>query len=185
MKASILVAYASRLGSTKEVAEAIAGSLRRRWVEVDVRSVSEVRDLETYRAVILGSAVRGGKWLPEALDFLEANRETLRRVPLAYFQVCMTLQQDTPATRAKARSFLGPVRAMLEPLEAESFAGKLEYARAPLVMRLVMRLIRTPEGDWRDWTAIRAWAERLYERFAFPVTAAPVVVLETASPRPN
>jgi menaquinone-dependent protoporphyrinogen oxidase len=171
MNTRILIVYATRSGSTREVAEVIGATLEQRGADADVREVAQVRDLASYSAVIVGSAIRGAKWLPEALGFVNANRDALSRVPLAYFQVCMTLMEDTPETRAKARTFLEPVCAMIQPLEAESFAGKIEYRNAPFVMRALMRLIRTPEGDRRDWNAIRDWAGRVYERFSPPVGA--------------
>ena len=92
----ILVAYASRAGSTREVAEAIGQTLSEHGARAEVRSVTDITDLRPYRAVILGSAVHAGKWLPEAVKFVERYRTDLLRTPLVYFLVCGTLREDTP-----------------------------------------------------------------------------------------
>ena len=70
MSRRTLVAYASRAGSTAEVAEAIGRTLAEDGAQVDVRLVKEVADLSPYRAVVAGSAIQGGKWLPEAMQFV-------------------------------------------------------------------------------------------------------------------
>jgi len=84
----ILVAYAGRCGSTAEVAEAIGRTIADGKTAVDVQRVQDVTDLTRYRAVVLGSAVRVGKWLPEAMEFIKAHQSLLNRMPVAYFQVC-------------------------------------------------------------------------------------------------
>src|SRR5678816_1278336 len=87
----ILVTYGSRAGSTMEVAQAIAKTLGEAGAQVDVISMQEVRDLSPYQAVIVGSAIRKAKWLPEAIQFIRTHQETLMHKPLAMFTVCITL----------------------------------------------------------------------------------------------
>src|SRR5512139_3124731 len=86
-----LVTYASRLGSTAGVAEAVGRALAGCGAEVDVLPMEAVGDLSSYRAVVAGSAIRGGEWLPEAMQFVRANRSALSQKPFASFLVCMTL----------------------------------------------------------------------------------------------
>ena len=102
--------------------------------------VKEVMDLSPYRAVIVGSAVRYGKWLPEAVDFVAKNQAALVKVPAAFFLVSGFLKENTPEMRAKVSAFLNPVRKILQPGKEGLFAGK------------------TGKGDWRNWDQIRAWA---------------------------
>ena len=73
----ILIAYASACGSTGEVAEAIGQELCSAGAAVDVRLAKRVSDLGPYRAVVVGSAIRMGRWLPEAVKFVETHREAL------------------------------------------------------------------------------------------------------------
>ena len=142
MAGKILVAYATRAGSTAEVAQAMAEALRARSVgeTVDVVPVKEVADLSPYRAVIVGSAVRYGKWLPEAVDFVAMHQAALAKVPTAFFLVSGFLKTDTPEMRAKVSAFLDPVRKIMRSGKEGLFAGK------------------TAKGDWRNWDEIRAWA---------------------------
>jgi menaquinone-dependent protoporphyrinogen oxidase len=91
MSNKILVTYASRFGSTTGVAEAIGKTLAEQGVRVEVLPMKEVIDLAAYQAVVAGSAINGGEWLPEALQFVQAHQAELRNKPFAAFLVCMTL----------------------------------------------------------------------------------------------
>lgn len=157
----ILIAYASVRGSTGEVAQAVAETVTKRGFAVDLLTVKKVRDLKSYRAVVIGSAIRFGKWLSEASDFVRDHREQLAQVPTSYFTVCITLRENTAETRAKAYGFLEPVRQMLRPKSEGWFAGKIDYDRAALWERLLGKAMKIPGGDFRDWDAIRKWAEQV------------------------
>jgi menaquinone-dependent protoporphyrinogen oxidase len=165
MKDKLLVAYASKCGSTSEVAKAIGQTLANNGATVDVRQIQNVSDLNAYRAVVLGSAIRQGKWLPEAKKFVEANQQALSRVPTAYFTVCMTLSEDTEENRRKAAAYLEPVRQILKPVEEGFFAGKMDYGQLGFVERLMVERVKyVPQGDFRNWTAIQSWAQALPTR---------------------
>ena len=159
----ILVVYASKCGSTGEVAEAIGQALCEAGAAVDVRLVENVTDVSAYRAVIVGSAIRMGRWLPEAVQFVETHRETLSQMPVAYFLGCMTLAKegDAEENRRAVAAYLDPVREIVQPVDVGLFAGAMDYARLPFLFRLMMKAMGTPEGDFRDWEAIRAWAADL------------------------
>jgi len=130
-----------------------------------VRPLDKVTDLSVYRAVVLGSAIRQAKWLPEAKKFVAAHQPALSRVPTAYFTVCMTLSQDTEENRRKAVAFLEPVRQILKPVEEGFFAGKMDYGQLGLVERLMIeRVMQIPQGDFRNWAAIQTWAQALPAR---------------------
>src|SRR5512137_2127310 len=87
MKEKILVTYATRAGSTAGVAEAIGSRLAEAGGEVEVLPMQEVKDLSTYRAVVLGSAIQDRQWLPEAMDFVRQRKDELARLPVAAFLV--------------------------------------------------------------------------------------------------
>ena len=158
MTAKILVTYASRLGSTEAVAHVIAQTLSEIGEEVDIYPIHKVKDAGSYRAVIVGSAIRFGRWLPDAVEFVAENRELLNSIPTAFFTVCMTVSHDTQENRRKAASFLDPVRALVTPVDEAWFAGKLDYSQLSFLQRVVEKIQGLPEGDFRDWSAIRAWA---------------------------
>ena len=160
----ILVAYATRAGSTREVAEAIGQTLNEHGANNEVRSVTDVTDLHPYRAVILGSAIHAGRWLPEAVRFTSQHRSDLEQTPLIYFLVCGTLREDTPEHHREVLAYLDPVRAIAQPLEIGLFAGRINADHLPLLERMMVKVMRSPQGDWRDWTAIHEWAGGVADR---------------------
>lgn len=159
----VLVAYATRAGSTPQVAETIGQTLSARGAKVSVKPVTSVTDLAGYDAVIIGSAIRIGAWLPEAVEFVKANQATLSKISTAYFVVSAFMRDDTPEVRQKVSAYLDPVRQILEQKSIGLFAGKMDYGMLSLLDRfIVTNVAKVPEGDWRNWNKIRAWAEELY-----------------------
>jgi menaquinone-dependent protoporphyrinogen oxidase len=162
MTKKVLIAYASKVGSTADVADEISRVIEQGSdVVVDVKPVSRVKDVTGYDAVIVGSAIRGGKWLPSAVQFIEQHQDALKRIPVAYFVVCLTMRDDTEENRRKVIAYLDPVRKVFQPLDIGLFAGELEYEKFPLPTRLMVKLSGKPCGDFRNWDAIRAWASSL------------------------
>jgi menaquinone-dependent protoporphyrinogen oxidase len=160
----ILVTYASRLGSTADVAEAIGKTLRDSGADVDVRRMEDVTDLTPYRAVVAGSAIRGKQWLPEAMQFMQKHQAALRQKSFAAFLVCMTLAMNNGEKyRPHVATFLDPVSAMVKPMSAGLFAGVLDIGKISsfsdrLKFRISVLFGVWKEGDHRDWNAIREWA---------------------------
>ena len=167
MNDKILVAYASRAGSTAGVAEAIGKTLAEGGAQVDVLPVSEVKDLAPYRAVVVGSAIQGGVWLPEAMQFVQTHQAALSKKRCAAFLVCMTLSMRYGEKyRPHVATWLAPARALLKPVSEGLFAGaldihKISSASDRFKFRLSVLFGVWPEGDNRDWEAIRTWAENL------------------------
>ncbi len=158
----ILVTYASRYGSTAEVAQAIAAQLCARGEDVDVRSVTDVTDVSPYRAVVVGSAVRMGQWLAPAVKFVKAHRDALSQVPLASFTVHMLAVDDSEASRQKRAAYLAPVRAILAPRHEAFFTGKIDSRQFTLLDRLMTKATGSVDGDQRNWQAIRSWADQIF-----------------------
>jgi menaquinone-dependent protoporphyrinogen oxidase len=162
----ILVTYASQGGSTAGIAQAIGQTLSTHGTIVDVHPIKEVTNLGSYRAVIIGSAVHSGKWMPEAVAFVEGNQNTLQRIPTAVFQVCMMLATSNESYRRMVPDWLIPLRAQIQPFAEGSFAGALwpnKYSKLTekLGLRIFLAAIHLKAGDYRDWDAIRTWAENL------------------------
>ncbi len=158
----ILLAYASRCGSTREVAQAIAGDLERRGFPVDVRDAKTAATLAGYGAVVVGSAVRFGKWLPEASGFVERQRAGLNRLPVAFFSVHMMNTGTDEASRKAREAYTAPVRALVRPAAETFFAGRMDLARLSFGDRLIAKLKKARNEDRRDWPAIHAWASGLF-----------------------
>jgi menaquinone-dependent protoporphyrinogen oxidase len=162
MKDRILIAYASRCGSTGEVAQAMAEVLAAQGHAVDVQLAKKVQDLAPYSAVIVGSAIRMGKWLPEAAEFVTRHQARLSQLPTAFFTVHMLNLDDKPECRAAREAYIAPVRKVLTPSAEAFFAGKIELARMSLFDRLMSKAMKANDQDLRDWNKIRSWAEGLY-----------------------
>jgi menaquinone-dependent protoporphyrinogen oxidase len=154
----ILIAYASKAGSTAEIAMKMGEALTKGGRAVDVLPVAKVTGLEAYSAVILGSAIRIGKVLPEAMKFLQANQAALAHKTFSTFIVCMTLQEDTEDNRQTVNAYLDPVRALVKPASEGMFAGVMDGGKLPLFERLMMKAMKAPQGDFRKWDSILAWA---------------------------
>jgi menaquinone-dependent protoporphyrinogen oxidase len=171
MSKSILVVYGTWVGSTAEVADAVGKTLAEGGAKVDVRPAGSVKALTGYSAVVVGSAIRVGKVKPEVLDFVKSHASELRGMPTAYFVVCMTMKDDTPENRKTVDAYLDPLRAQLAPVAVGLFAGKMDYAKLGFFARIaVQHFVKVPEGDFRDWDAIRAWSRNLLPK----LTSSPV-----------
>lgn len=154
--ATILVAYASKHGSTREIAEVIAEQLRLAHLTVDLRDVAELKGVNGYDAVILGSAIYAGNWLSEAKRFAERHRAALSRLPLWLFSSGPLGDDPKPhEDPKKLAESLGPVFVR----DHRVFVGKLDEDTVGLGERLIMKAVRAPYGDFRDWDAIHNWAQ--------------------------
>ncbi len=166
MSNRILVTYASALGSTAQVADAIGRTLGEGGLAVDVQRMQDVRDLTPYQAVVAGSAIHDQQWLPEARQFVQTHRTVLASKPFAAFLVCMTLAIRNAQYREIVATWLEPVRTLVRPVSEGLFAGVLDLSQIPsfgdrLKFRFSVMLGVWGEGDHRDWNAIRDWTESL------------------------
>ena len=159
MSASILVAYATRYGSTQEVAEAIAATLREGGLAVDCRPLKEVKTLEGYTAVVVGAPLYMFHWHKDAKSFLSRHRQALMARPVAVFAMGPLKDEakDWQDVRAQLDKELLKFP-WLAPVAAEVFGGKHDPTKLTFPHNLIPALKQMPACDIRDWTAIRAWA---------------------------
>jgi len=163
MSKRVLVGYSTGTGSTAGVAEAIGETLALRGWSVDVKPLSEDPSLAGYDAAVLGSAVNGGQWLPEAMSYIRANRVALAEIPVAAFCVHI-MNAGTEAKATKRRlAYLDKVRSAVNLTDEGYFLGKGPTAEeSSRIMRWAFRAFGgSGEGDCRDWEQIRAWAAQL------------------------
>jgi menaquinone-dependent protoporphyrinogen oxidase len=160
----VLVAYASRAGSTGEIAEAIGQALCVAGAAVDVLPADEVNDVHPYQAAVVGSAAYMGRWLSAATQLVETHQEALSQIPVATFTACLTLKEDTEENRREVSAYLDPLWAQvtqIQPVAEGLFAGRLDLKNLSPAYRLIVKAMNQPEGDFRDWTKIHAWATDL------------------------
>jgi menaquinone-dependent protoporphyrinogen oxidase len=153
MELVVLVAYATRAGSTREVAEAVAAELRSHGVDARLQAACEVTDLAPYDAVVLGGALYVGRWHRDARRFLKRHRSQLDRLPLAVF--ALGPQSLEPDQVEQSRKQLERAVASVRPIATAVFGGVVDPASLPFPFN------RMPASDARDWDAIRAWSDEL------------------------
>jgi menaquinone-dependent protoporphyrinogen oxidase len=186
----VLIAYATRSGTTAEVARTIGEEMEKTETQVDVLSVDKVNGLESYDALVLGAPMILG-WHRAALRFLRKNRSSLKRIPLAVFVTCMSLTKtretsclgvpvmidenlpkppkDENRLTFKERyslvsNYLRPIlqACPVKPVSVGVFGGRLDFSHMQWwAMIFVVLILQVQAGDKRNWEAIRAWAKNL------------------------
>jgi menaquinone-dependent protoporphyrinogen oxidase len=159
---AILVAYTTRHGSTPEVAEAIAETLRARGLAVDLQPLRDVRTLNSYRAVVIGAPFYMFRWHIDAKHFLRDFQQSLAQRPTAIFArgPFEDKPEDWEGVRGQLDKELSRVP-WLKPVSVEIVGGKFDPATLRFPFNLIPGLRALPVSDLRDWNAIRAWADDL------------------------
>jgi menaquinone-dependent protoporphyrinogen oxidase len=162
MSNSVLAAYATIYGSTQEVAERVAATLREQGLAVDLQAARQVRSLDPYSAVVLGAPLYMFHWHNDALHFLSRHRASLVRKPVAIFALgpLNNVEKEFQEARAQLDKELARFPWLL-PVAVEIFGGKLEPARFRFPHNLIPVMRNMPPSDIRDWAAIRTWASNL------------------------
>ena len=160
----VLVAYATKKGSTREVAEAVASRLAERGLPVEIKPVGRVSGPGEVDAVVLGAALYMGRLHADARRFLAGNEAVLATLPFAVFAMGpRTLAEtDVASSRGQLDAALAKVPD-LHPVGVAVFGGVLD----PSEHRFPFS--RMPATDARDWNAIRSWADGV----AVELSAAP------------
>ncbi len=172
MNRKILVAYATRYGSTQQVAEQVAATLRDCGLAADLSPMRQVSSLDGYRAVVLGTPIYMGHWHKDTNIFLSRYREALTGgLPVAIFAggpITKGDEKEWQEVRKQLDQELAKF-AWLAPIAVEIVAGRFDPAKLHLSDRLIAGLPASPlhgmpASDLRDWKAIRAWASNLAEK---------------------
>ncbi len=180
---TVLVAYASKYGATRGIADRIADTLRQMGKAVEVKPVGAVGDIGGYEAFVIGSAVYSGSWMPEATEFVRSHSATLAVRPVWLFssgplgakvREAEGQQRDEGEVLGQIKVFgskrtihwplpkeVIEFRGSIGPREHEMFFGALDHKNLPFAERIAIKAVGGMEGDFRDWRAIEAWAETI------------------------
>lgn len=158
---TVLVAYASKRGSTREIAETVAATLRREGLGVCLERAEDVPNLERYDAVVIGSAVYMRPWRGDARHFLKKHRKALRQKP---FWVFSSGPVGDPAKGNPEWTEPPAIIAKVEELggrEHVVFGGCLPSEPSGQTEEALVRVTPKELRDRRDWGQIRDWAHQI------------------------
>lgn len=163
MDKQVLVAYATKHGSTAEISARIGRALQDAGLTTDVMPVDDVSDVTRYTAVVLGSAVYVGRWRKEATRFLEEHEAALAQRDVWLFSSGPTGEGD-PVEQLEGWRLpekLQPAADRIGPHDIAVFQGVLDADKLNFVERFMINAVKAPTGDFRDWEAIDAWAKEI------------------------
>lgn len=163
----VLVAYASRTGSTKGIAEFIGDKLQKSGIQAEVKDVVTVGDVSGYDAFVIGSAVYMYHWLKEARQFVKKNSAALAARPVWIFSSGPTRRKPTDSKGRDLKETSGPkeideLRKSLDPRDHRVFFGAFYADRIKGAMGFFARATpKEDQGDFRNWGEIEAWADTI------------------------
>ena len=162
MEPIVLVTFATRYGSTGEVALAVAETLRASGITVETQPILNVHALERYSAVVLGAPLYMGRFHKDARRFLSAHRNVLTKMSVALFVLgpIQKEEKDWVGARTQLDKELAKYP-WFSPISQQIIGGKFDPLKLGFPFNLIPPLRKLPAGDARDWTAIRAWASDL------------------------
>jgi menaquinone-dependent protoporphyrinogen oxidase len=160
MDNQVLVAYATKYGATAEIAEKMGQVLRQAGLRTDVLPTDRISDVSPYNAVVLGSAVYIGRWRKEAVKFLKANETVLAEKLVWLFSSGPTGKGD-PVELTQGWRFPGklqPIADRIAPRDIAVFHGAVDVGKLNFIEKWMLKNVKAPSGDFRDWDAITSWA---------------------------
>ena len=180
----VLIIHASRYGSTQGIAERIAATLGQREVETTVKPVRDAGNPADYDAVVIGSATYYVHWMKRAAQFVRQNRAALAATPVWLFSsgplgTKMTDDQGRDVRAVTEPKEIAEFREMIHPRDHRVFFGAMNPGKLGLLHRLMFNLPANrdgalfPEGDFRDWNDIDAWAGKIADELKALMEASP------------
>lgn len=169
----ILVAHASKHGATEGIAERIGSTLTAAGHDVDVRPMRDADDVSDYDAFVVGSATYLGRWMKDATAFVRRNADTLASRPVWLFSSGPVGEKKTDEEGRDLREVSEPrelpeLVEAVHPLRHRVFFGAVTPSRLTFAERALRHLPAgrelLPEGDFRDWPDVDAWAEEIAAR---------------------
>jgi len=154
----VLVSAASRHGATTEIAAAIAAALTAAGAEAVVADPPDVASVEGFDAAVVGSAVYVGRWLEPARDLLERHRGALATIPVWLFSSGPVGEPPTPV---EDPIDVPAMTALVGAREHRLIPGRIEKKRLGLGEKAILAAVRAPEGDFRPWPEVDAWAAEI------------------------
>jgi menaquinone-dependent protoporphyrinogen oxidase len=160
MTGKVLVTYGSKHGATAEIAQKIGAVLSDAGLAVDVLPAEKVTSVKSYAGIVLGSGVYAGQWVNSAAGLLTEHESALVQRPVWLFSSGPTGEGD-PLVLLKGwrlQEKLQPVADRIQPRDMAVFGGKMDPQTLSLPERLIIKMVKAPMGDFRDWQSVSEWA---------------------------
>ncbi|MEI6292046.1 MAG: flavodoxin domain-containing protein [Methanomicrobiales archaeon] len=157
----ILVAFATRKGSTGEIASAIGKELEGGGQQVKVSLLKDTSSPEGYDAAVLGAPVYTGHIDDDLRKFVDRNKNGLKNIPVAAFAVGLAPVDHKIGSPEDLEKQLRTLASPVKLVAITVFAGKLDTAQHSFMTKTMISLMKAPTGDFRDWDVIREWAKSL------------------------
>ena len=154
----VLVAFESRKGSTREIVETIAAEISTAGWDVDVIEIKDSPRPDEYGYVIIGGPLHMGK-IKGVRNFVDMHETVLRERLVGAFAVGMTFASPNEEEQAPARKILDDAIAPLAGGHLGYFAGKIDMQKLSLIEKGIIKVVKSPVGDYRDWAAVKTWAQ--------------------------
>jgi menaquinone-dependent protoporphyrinogen oxidase len=160
---NVLVAYESKNGSTKAIAERIATTMSAHELNAIARPIDQIADPSGYDAYVIGSAVYYGGWMKQAVEFVREHEGTLAGKPVWLFS-SGPVGTSLPADPKE----IAILRDATKPRDHRVFYGALDRGKLSIGERVVVGAVKAPDGDFRDWAEIEKWAEAIAQEIKKP-----------------
>ena len=156
-----LVVYGTKSGCTAGIAEKIGETLSARGFIVRVAPAQEAGDASDYEAVIVGSGVRAGAWHESTRTWVTNNAEALKEIPVAFYTCGLMITDSEKSDQVRGYTDALIEATGVQPVDIGLFAGWNEPKEFSFLERSVMKMMKAPVGDFRDWNVVTAWAEKI------------------------
>ncbi len=163
-KAEVLVTYATKHGSTADIAWSIGNSFSDAGFKAEVKKIQNVEDVRPYKLVIIGTPIYDNQILPEVLSFADLHRDWLDKRKIALFVVGRTLKNKDDKTIIETEKILYKLKNFINIIDTGMFAGKISPENLPIKNRVGRIFGEDPTGDFRDWREIGEWAKELRKK---------------------
>ncbi len=162
-QARVLVLYASKYGATRGLCEAIARRLEKSDCYSELHPASEMIDPGQWDALVLGSAIYAGRWRSDAVNYLEQFAETLSTKAVWIFASGPTGEEEAEALLEEKiyPEKLRPLIRHIAPQDLRMFHGALTPEQLNFLEKAIIKVVKAPTGDFRDWEAIEQWSDQI------------------------
>jgi menaquinone-dependent protoporphyrinogen oxidase len=156
---NVLIGFASKYGATSEIASKIAEVLKANGFEVVLTDLNNYVYQENFDAVVVGSAVYAGNWRSEAVKFLQDNAGNLSKTKVWIFSSGPT-GEGNAVEQMKGWLYPETIKPTIEkinPVETKLFHGELDVQKLNFFEKLIIKVMKAPQGDFRNWMEIEDW----------------------------